>query len=62
MQLIEEWTRLVSRREPSTLRPLCAPEAVIYTGSEHVSGRNAVIDRLGDEFFGAHPQGNAFRT
>lgn len=59
VQLIEEWIRIFSRRELSTLRLLYAPEAVLHIGSEQVSGRDAVIDRMEDEFLGAHPQGNA---
>jgi hypothetical protein len=50
VQLVEEWARLVGRRELSTLRLLYAPEVVLHVGSEHVSGRDAVIDRMRDDF------------
>lgn len=59
VQLIEEWTSLVGRREFSTVRLLYAPEAVLHLGSEQVSGRDAIIERMREVFAGAAPKGDA---
>ena len=46
VQLIEEWVRMVYRQEFPTLRLLYAPEAILHIGSEAVSGRDAIVERL----------------
>lgn len=61
VQLIEEWTRLVGDRELSTARLLYAPEAILHMGSEQISGRDAVIDRMREVFAGTTAQGDAVR-
>lgn len=59
VELIEEWAHLVNCGELWTLRLLYAPEAVLHVGPEQVLGRDAVINRLRDEFSGPAPQANA---
>jgi hypothetical protein len=56
VELILEWGRLVNLDDLSTLRLLYAPEAVLHVGSEDVLGRDAVVDRMREDFSGPRPQ------
>jgi hypothetical protein len=56
VQLIEEWARMVYRKEFPTLRLLYAPEAILHIGAEAVSGRDAIIERMREMLSGSPTQ------